>query len=366
VIVARIDLSGVSKTLKEASGVRGQAGATFAIRDISLNVHEGQTMVVLGPSGCGKTTLLKLIAGLIAPEAGTVRYNGMDVKELPPGERRIGMVFQNYALYPHITARWNILSYFLFRKKTPALTAEARARFERTSDLMGVELADLYDRKPTTLSGGEKQRVALGRCITRNAAVFLVDEPFANLDQALREKYRVNLKRLLREFSITTVYVTHDHHEALLLADVLAIMERGRIAQVGTPQEIYDAPNTTFVASFLNINTGAPPISLIDGQRMPQGQALDDAWVGVRPEHVEISATPRAGALAGRVADHLSLPPRQATTLTIRVGEDEVHANAQGDAIPPIGAPVWLTFQHYHVFDKASGRRRQSQGAASG
>src|SRR5262245_14770546 len=229
--MARTDLSGVSKTLKEASGVRGQAGATFAIRDITLNVHDGQTMVVLGPSGCGKTTLLKLIAGLIAPEVGSVRYNGMDMKELPPGERRIGMVFQNYALYPHITTRWNILSYFLFRKKTPALNAEARARFERTSNLMGVELADLYDRKPTTLSGGEKQRVALGRCITRNAAVFLVDEPFANLDQALREKYRVNLKRLLREFDITTVYVTHDHHEALLLADVLAIMERGRIAQ---------------------------------------------------------------------------------------------------------------------------------------
>jgi multiple sugar transport system ATP-binding protein len=364
-IVARIDLNGVSKTLKEASEVRGQPGATFAIRDVSLNVHEGQTMVVLGPSGCGKTTLLKLIAGLIAPEAGTVRYNGVDMKDLPPGERRIGMVFQNYALYPHITARWNILSYFLFRKKTPALRAEARARFERTSDLMGVELADLFDRKPTTLSGGEKQRVALGRCITRNAAVFLVDEPFANLDQALREKYRVNLKRLLREFSITTVYVTHDHHEALLLADVLAIMERGQIVQVGTPQEIYHAPRTTFVATFLNMNTGAPPISLIDGQRLPQGQALADAWVGVRPEHVEISATPRTGALAGRVVDHLPLPPRQATILTIRVGADEVHAQSQGDALPPVGAPVWLTFQRYHVFDKGSGRRRQSHGGAA-
>jgi ABC-type sugar transport system ATPase subunit len=364
-MVARIDLSGVSKTLKEASGVRGQAGATFAIRDVSLNVHEGQTMVVLGPSGCGKTTLLKLIAGLIAPETGSVRYNGMDMRDLPPGERRIGMVFQNYALYPHITARWNILSYFLFRKKTPALTAEARARFERTSDLMGVELADLYDRRPTTLSGGEKQRVALGRCITRNAAVFLVDEPFANLDQALREKYRVNLKRLLREFSITTVYVTHDHHEALLLADVLAIMERGRIAQVGTPQEIYDAPSTTFVASFLNINTGAPPISLIDGERMPEGQAQADALVGVRPEHVELSTSPRAGALAGRVADCLTLPPRQTTILTIRLGEDEVHAQAQGNAVPAVGTPVWLSFQCYHVFDKASGRRRESHAGAA-
>jgi multiple sugar transport system ATP-binding protein len=355
VIVARIDLRDVSKTLAEAGK------GTFNLHDVTLRVPDGHTMVVLGPSGCGKTTLLKLIAGLLTPDAGYVRYDDVDMALVPPGQRRIGMVFQNYALYPHVTARSNVLSYYLFRKKTPALTAEARARFERTSELMGVELAYLFDRKPTTLSGGEKQRVALGRCITRDAAVFLVDEPFANLDQALREKYRINLKRLLREFRITTVYVTHDHHEALLLADVLAIMERGRVAQVGTPQEIYEAPNTTFVASFLNMNVGAPPISLIDGQRLPQGEALRHAWVGVRPEHIVISRTPQPDALQGTIADRLSLPPRKGTLLTIRVGENEVHAESAAEA-PPIGAEVWLTFKRYHVFDKASGRRLSSHG----
>ena len=266
--MARIDLRDVSKTLSEAGK------GSFNIRDVTLRVPDGHTMVVLGPSGCGKTTLLKLIAGLLTPDSGYVLYNDVDMKDVPPGKRRIGMVFQNYALYPHVTSRTNVLSYYLFRKKTPALDALARAKFERTSELMGVELAYLLDRKPTTLSGGEKQRVALGRCITRDAAVFLVDEPFANLDQALREKYRVNLKRLLESSSITTVYVTHDHHEALLLADMLAIMERGQLEQVGTPQEIYEAPKTAFVAGFLNMHTGAPPISLIDGRRMPQGEAL--------------------------------------------------------------------------------------------
>jgi len=315
-------------------------------------------MVVLGPSGCGKTTLLKLIAGLIQPDSGDVRYNGVSVKDLSPGDRRIGMVFQSYALYPHFTSRTNVLSYFLFRKKTPELTALAQAKYQRTSELMGVELEYLLDRKPTTLSGGEKQRVALGRCITRDAALFLVDEPFANLDQALREKYRVNLKILLRQFNITTVYVTHDHHEALILADVLAIMDRGTIEQVGTPQEIYEEPKNLFVAGFMNLHAGAPPISLIDARSLPRGGELGDAWVGVRPEDVQISHEPRDGALPGRVVDVLRLPPETTTTFTIRVGERDVHARAPGGDAAASGDQVWLTFRRVHLFDKGSGLRR--------
>src|SRR5215510_8861429 len=286
--MARIELINVCKTLGDRGGAPGYEvmldaahpgprsapargrDTAFSIQDLSLTVPDGKTMVVLGPSGCGKTTLLKLIAGLITPDAGRVRYDGVDVKDVAPGGRRIGMVFQNYALYPHVTSRANVLSYFLFRKKTPELNALARAKFQRTSELMGVELAHLLDRKPTTLSGGEKQRVALGRCITRDAAIFLVDEPFANLDQALSEKYRVNLKRLLKQFKITTVYVTHDHHEALLLADMLAVMNRGTIEQAGAPQDIYDAPRNVFVAGFLNLHVGAPPISLLDPRWLPQ------------------------------------------------------------------------------------------------
>jgi len=256
--VARIDLVDVCKTLRDRPGPPGAItrGSTFSIQNLTLRVPDGKVMVVLGPSGCGKTTLLKIIAGLIPPDSGDVRYDDVDVRDVRPGDRRVGMVFQNYALYPHVTARTNVLAYFLFRKKTPELSAMARAQYQRTSELMGVELAYLLDRKPPTLSGGEKQRVALGRCITREAALFLVDEPFANLDQALREKYRVNLKILLRQFNITTVYVTHDHHEALILADLVAVMSRGRIEQVGTPQEIYDQPKNVFVAGFLSVHAG--------------------------------------------------------------------------------------------------------------
>src|SRR5262245_8001292 len=297
--MARIDLIGVGKSF----------GPSFSMQNLSLRVPDGKTMVVLGPSGCGKTTLLRIIGGLIAPDSGEVRYDDVDVRDVPPGGRRIGMVFQNYALYPHLTARTNVLSYFLFRRKTPALDALARAKYQRTSELMGVELAHLLHRKPPTLSGGEKQRVALGRCITRDATLFLVDEPFANLDQALREKYRVNLKILLKQFNITTVYVTHDHHEALVLADLVAVMDRGRIEQVGTPQEIYDRPKNTFVAGFLNLHAGAPPISLLETREMPEGQALGNVWVGVRPEDVRIWTERRNGAVSGVVAETLRLPP---------------------------------------------------------
>ena len=356
--MARIDLIDVSKTLKDRGD--GGRGSTFSIHELTLRIPDGQTMVVLGPSGCGKTTLLKIIAGLIPPDSGDVRYDDVDVKDVPPGGRRIGMVFQNYALYPHVSSRTNVLSYFLFRKKTPELDALARAKFQRTSELMGVELAYLLDRKPTTLSGGEKQRVALGRCITRDAALFLVDEPFANLDQALREKYRVNLKVLLRQFNITTVYVTHDHHEALVLADLVAVMDRGRIEQIGTFQELYDKPKNVFVAGFLNLHTGSPPISLIDARYMPQGQRLGNVWVGVRPEHVEISREQREDTLGGIIASTLSLPPNNTTLFTIRVGEHEVHAQTSGDENRLIGSQVWLAFKHYHLFDKDSGMRLRS------
>jgi ABC-type sugar transport system ATPase subunit len=352
--MARIDLVGVSKTFTD------RARATFSIEKLNLRVPDGKTMVILGPSGCGKTTLLRIIAGLIPPDAGEVRYDDVNVKDVPPGQRRLGMVFQNYALYPHFTARTNVLSYFLFRRKTPELDALARAKYQRTSELMGVELAHLLDRKPPTLSGGEKQRVALGRCITRDATLFLVDEPFANLDQALREKYRVNLKILLRQFSITTVYVTHDHHEALVLADLVAVMDRGRIEQVGTPQEIYDRPKNVFVAGFLNLHTGSPPISLIDARDVPRGPRLGNVWVGVRPEHVTVSREPRDDALTGTVAGVLRLPPNDTRLLTIRVGEHEVHAQAPGTENHQTGERVWLTLRHHHLFDKESGVRLRS------
>ena len=355
--MARVDLADVSKTLTERGGTVSHRGASFSIRNVTLRVPDGVTMVILGPSGCGKTTLLKLIAGLISPDSGAIRYDDVDVTDVRPGDRRIGMVFQNYALYPQFKSRTNVLSYFLFRKKRPELSALAREKYQRTSELMGVELTALLDRKPATLSGGEKQRVAVGRCITRDAALFLVDEPFANLDQALREKYRVNLKILLRQYAITTVYVTHDHHEALILGELLAIMNRGRIEQVGTPDDIYHSPKNEFVAGFLNLHTGGPPISFVDAADLPTGQSLGDVRVGVRPEDVEVSADERPDAVRGTVESTLKLPIDKGALLTVRVGKHEVHARTAGHEPIATGNPAWLTFKRYHTFDKQSGAR---------
>jgi multiple sugar transport system ATP-binding protein len=226
-----------------------------------------------------------------------------------------------------------------------------------------VELTHLLDRKPGTLSGGEKQRVALGRCITRDPTLFLVDEPFANLDQALREKYRVNLKILLKQFHVTAVYVTHDHHEALILADLLAIMNHGVIEQVGTPEEIYDAPRNVFVAGFMNLHVGAPPISLIDARYVSAEAGLENTWVGVRPEDVEIFGEPRSGRVRATIAGALHLPPRNTALVTIRMGEHEVHAQSAADVTWVAGEPVWLAFKRYHVFDRGSGARLRSQPA---
>jgi multiple sugar transport system ATP-binding protein len=373
--MARIDLINVCKTLKDrespasalpfmppmdsAHGGGGRTSA-FSIQDLNLMIPDGQTMVILGPSGCGKTTLLKIIAGLIQPDSGEVRYNGVDVKHVQPGDRRIGMVFQNYALYPHLTSKANVLSYFLFKKKTPDLAALAQAKYQRTSELMGVELAYLLDRKPTNLSGGEKQRVALGRCITRDPALFLLDEPFSNLDQALRERYRVNLKILLKQFGISTVYVTHDHYEALILADLLAIMDRGGIEQVGTYDEIYKRPRNVFVAGFLNRHIGTPPLSLIDARYMAQPRHLGNVHVGVRPEDVAVSRQEGQDSVRGIVAGKVSLPMMNAAILRIHVAEHEVYAETSDEENRQAGDPVWLTFKQYHLFDKDSGMRLRS------
>ena len=370
--MARIDLINISATPQgagqaSAAGVPRPAAAaarpSFRIDDLSLSVFDGETLVILGPSGCGKTTLLKIIAGLLKTGSGEVRYDGVKVDDVPPGDRRVGMVFQNYALYPHMTSRTNVLAYFLFRKKTPEMDAMKREKYRRTSELMGVELEYLLDRRPTTLSGGEKQRVAVGRCITRDPGVFLLDEPFSNLDQALREKYRSNLKTLLRQFNISTVYVTHDHVEALILADRIAIMNQGRIEQVGTYEEIYRQPRNVFVAGFLNRHVGAPPISFVDARHVAHAQDLGDVRVGVRPEDVLVSATERPGAIAGTVVETLSLPMMNATMLGIRAGGHEVHAQTSGPAPLRSGDRVWLTFKRYHCFDRASGARCYSYPA---
>lgn len=229
-----------------------------ALDRVNLKIPNGRTFVVVGPSGCGKSTLLRVIAGLNKEYSGKVLYDGQDVQTIEPKDREIGMVFQGYALYPNFNSRGN-LSFFFRVNKVP--DEEIRARIQYTSDLMGIGFNKLLPRRIGTLSGGEKQRVAIARAIVRAPRLLLLDEPLSNLDAKLRVQTRSEIKRLLRRFSITSLYVTHDQVEAIALADQIVIMHQGRVEQVGTYQEIMDSPVNSFVAGFL----GLPPMSLLSG-----------------------------------------------------------------------------------------------------
>ena len=229
-----------------------------------MTVPDGRTMAVLGPSGCGKSTLLRVIAGLEADYDGELRYDDQDMMDVPPRDRYIGMVFQNYALYPHFEGHGNLSFFFRLRK---APDAEAEERIRVTSEIMGIGFNALLQRKPGTLSGGQQQRVAIARAIVRRPRVFLFDEPLSNLDAKLRSQTRVEIKRLLRRFSITALYVTHDQTEAMALGDLVAVMRAGRIEQVGPFEEVRRQPANTFVAGFL----GIPPMSLLHDAVVVEG-----------------------------------------------------------------------------------------------
>lgn len=327
----------------------------FSIDNVNLEIPDAKTLVILGPSGCGKTTLLKIIAGLIPVESGNIRFDGVDVMNLKPGERKIGMVFQDYALYPHLTSKQNILAYFLFRKRTREMYAEAKEKFDKTSELMGVDLEYLLDRKPGNLSGGEKQRVAVGRCITRDPKVFLMDEPFSNLDRMLRDKYRKNLKTLLRKFNVTTVYVTHDQLEAYFFADIIAIMNDGCIEQTGTYEEVYNQPASIFVSDFLNINTGCPAINIIDGSYVSGEFA--EVLIGVRSEDIIISNVSKDNYIRCEINDRDD-NVLQKTSCVIAALKDttlSIQTPLREDLSP--GKPVWLSFQRFHTFDKNTKKR---------
>jgi len=358
--MATITLENVTKRFgkrRTAAVEGGGRSSSFHLEDINLTIPNGLTTVILGPSGCGKTTLLRLVAGLVSPDEGKIYFGSQDMTKLPPRERRLGMVFQDYALYPHFTAKKNILAHFFFKGKTPEIDEEAREKYQRTSDLMGVDIAYLLDRKPKGLSTGERQRVALARCITRDPSLFLLDEPFSSLDQALREKYRTNLKRLLNEFRITTLYVTHDQQEALLLGDSIAIMDVGEIVQVGTYRELYQSPKNIFVAGFLNPDPLTPALNVVDGERVdPRFEGMQ---LGVRPEDVRLSEERKAFGVELRVKERLDLPTKPQTLLTGEVGGEPFHASVEhpNKLLPEY---VWVHFETFQVFDKATGRKLES------
>ena len=270
----------------ETRDIKKHFGQVRAVDGVDLSTKEGEFLVLLGPSGCGKTTLLRMIAGLERPTSGEVLIGGQMVNELPPRARKIAMVFQSYALYPHMTVFKNIA----FPLRAQGMGTEAiRQKVEWAAGLFGIEL--LLHRKPRQLSGGERQRVALARALVREPAVFLLDEPLSNLDAKLRASARDELQQLQRRIATTTIYVTHDQVEAMGLGDRIAVMQGGKVRQIGTPQEVYDEPADTFVASFL----GSPPMNLIEGR---------DCLIGFRPEHFLPNG---------------AIPVREATVLPFRV-----------------------------------------------
>jgi len=229
-----------------------------ALDNVNLTIPDGQTFTVVGPSGCGKSTLLRVVSGIANNYSGQVLYDGEDVQDIPPKDRYIGMVFQNYALYPNLDNEGNLSFFFRMHKISDEKTRE---RIQYTSDLMGIGFEELLPRNPKTLSGGEKQRVAIARAIVRAPKLFLLDEPLSSLDAKLRLKTRAEIKRLLHQFSITSLYVTHDQTEAIALGDQIVVMHSGRIEQVGTYQDLMENPVSEFVAGFL----GLPPMNLIPG-----------------------------------------------------------------------------------------------------
>jgi sn-glycerol 3-phosphate transport system ATP-binding protein len=348
--------------------VRKSFGRSEIIQGINLSIAPSEFVVVLGPSGCGKSTLLRMIAGLEAVTSGVIEIDGRIVNDLEPKARGCAMVFQTYALYPHMTVAENI-GYAL--KVAGVAKAERRARVAKVAETL--ELGGLLERRPAQLSGGQRQRVAMGRAMIREPTIFLFDEPLSNLDARLRVQMRAEIRRLHQRLGTTSIFVTHDQVEAMTLADRLVVMNAGRVEQLGTPSEVYAEPATRFVASFL----GSPPMNLIDG-RIEQGRFIagsgsvlalppelaagadGPATLGVRPEALRLGDGPAALPAtvdfveelgAGRIVqlDLAGIP------LSASVSGNERYRS--GDAV----GVTWLA-QDVHLFDGVSKARRKPAG----
>jgi multiple sugar transport system ATP-binding protein len=353
-------------TLK-LEGVQKSFGNTHVIHGVDLDIRDGEFVVFVGPSGCGKSTLLRLVAGLEDTSAGRVMIGGRDVSGLTPGERRIAMVFQSYALYPHMSVRKN-LSFGLENLHVPA--AEIARRTQAAAKMLAIE--DYLERKPAALSGGQRQRVAIGRAVVREPDVFLFDEPLSNLDAALRVQTRGEIMKLHRQLRATMVYVTHDQVEAMTMADRIAVLRAGRLEQFGTPMELFERPANEFVATFI----GSPKMNVFDATVAalgPYGATLQLASGGqllaaVQTQALRVGAAVRVGVRPAHwleAAEGLPFEVDYAEALgtetflygALRGSTVQTVVHRAGHASPARGSVLMLGAapEHVHVFDADSG-----------
>jgi multiple sugar transport system ATP-binding protein len=339
-----------------------------AVKDLGLTVSEGEFLVVVGPSGCGKSTSLRMVAGLEEVNEGRVLIGDRDVTNVPPAERDVAMVFQNYALYPHMTVAQN-MSYALKIRRVPK---EQRQRRVLEAARM-LDLEALLARKPKALSGGQRQRVAMGRAIVRDPQVFLMDEPLSNLDAKLRVQTRAEISALTRRLGVTTIYVTHDQTEAVTMGDRIAVLEGGLLQQVGTPRELYSAPCNTFVAGFI----GSPTMNLLHTAATENGirfgevvlrvdrQTLDAAGagkivLGVRPEHLRRCADSEPGVRAVvEMVEELGADTYAYARMDTEGESTPIVARLGGGDVPDVGNTVMLAadVKRLHLFDEQTGER---------
>jgi sn-glycerol 3-phosphate transport system ATP-binding protein len=321
------------------------ATANQVIHGVNADIKDGEFVVIVGPSGCGKSTLLRMVAGLEEISEGEISIGNRVVNKLEPSERDIAMVFQNYALYPHMSVFDN-MAYGLKIAKVPV--DEIKTRVDKAAKIL--ELGALLQRKPRELSGGQRQRVAMGRAIVRQPQVFLFDEPLSNLDAKLRAQTRLEIQKLHRELGITSLFVTHDQVEAMTLAERMMVMNGGRMEQFGTPEEVYARPATTFVASFI----GSPPMNLLKNAPNTLHGGTAAAILGIRPEHLDVSETGwaiEAEAIETLGAERLVYGRFNGEQVIVRI--DEQHKP------PAIGSRFHVTprADRLHWFDAASGKR---------
>ncbi|MGJ8602812.1 MAG: ABC transporter ATP-binding protein [Marivita sp.] len=319
--------------------VRKAFGEVEVIPPLDLTIEDGEFTVFVGPSGCGKSTLLRLIAGLEDVSGGVISIDGTDATMVPPAKRGLAMVFQSYALYPHMTVRKNIAFPLRMAKMDPS---EIDRRVTNAASVLN--LTDYLDRRPGQLSGGQRQRVAIGRAIVREPSAFLFDEPLSNLDAALRVGMRLEISELHKRLATTMIYVTHDQVEAMTMADKIVVLQAGHIEQVGSPLELYRAPRNTFVAGFI----GSPKMNLITGA---EARKHDVTTIGIRPEHIDISET--EGAWHGKVGVSEHLGSDTFFHVQSDVSSEPLTVRATGELSLGYGADVYLTprAEHLHRFD---------------